>query len=105
MENGWSVLCSEGFDDNDARVVCRQLGFNNGRALAQGSFGKMYGRYIRANIDCQGTEDSILNCTYDKFRQCQKDNFLGYGAVSCYNGSLSQGETLYEAAVLPLCYS
>ena len=24
----WSAVCSEGWDNNDARVVCRQLGYN-----------------------------------------------------------------------------
>lgn len=26
--NAWSAICQSGWDDDDARVVCRQLGFS-----------------------------------------------------------------------------
>lgn len=58
-------------------------------ALAMGSFGTFYGKYVRPNVSCMGDENSILNCPYDKFRACQKDSFLGYAVVSCFNGTLS----------------
>lgn len=89
MEENWSVLCGEGFSDKEAKVVCIQLGFQDGMALAMGSFGTFYGKYVRPNVSCNGTEKSILECKYDKFRACQKDSFLGYAVVSCFNGSLS----------------
>ena len=90
MEEAWAVLCGEGFTDKEARVVCGQLGFQEGMALSLGSFGTFYGRYVRPNITCNGTEDSILDCAYDEFRGCQKDSFLGYAVVSCFNGVLDK---------------
>ena len=91
MEESWAVLCGEGFTNKEAKVVCGQLGFQDGMALALGSFGTFYGRYVRPNISCNGTEKTILDCSYDEFRGCQKDSFLGYAVVSCFNGKLSKG--------------
>ena len=91
MEESWAVLCGEGFTNKEAKVVCRQLGFQDGMSLALGSFGTFYGRYVRPNITCNGTEKSILDCKYDEFRGCQKDSFLGYAVVSCFNGKPSKG--------------
>ncbi|XP_033749618.1 deleted in malignant brain tumors 1 protein-like isoform X1 [Pecten maximus] len=89
MDQFWSVLCGEGFDNKDAMVICTQLGFLSGRALPPGSFGTFYGRYTWPNLNCTGNETKIEDCGYDRFRGCQRDNYLGYAAVSCYNGSLS----------------
>lgn len=99
MEENWSVLCGEGFTDKEARIVCRQLGFQDGMALAMGSFGTFYGKYVRPNVSCNGTESSILDCSYDKFRACQKDSFLGYAVVSCFNGSLNTGKRCVPSAL------
>lgn len=91
LEDNWSVLCGEGFTDKEANVVCRQLGFQDGMALGMSSFGTFYGKYVRPNVTCNGTESSILDCKYDKFRACQTDSFLGYAVVSCFNGAVSKG--------------
>ncbi|XP_052238674.1 scavenger receptor cysteine-rich domain superfamily protein-like [Dreissena polymorpha] len=90
MEDKWSVLCGEGFGNKLAQIVCFELGFQNGIALAMGSFNDIPTTYVRSNITCVGNESSILNCTYDKFRACQEDKFLNYAVVSCLNGSLSK---------------
>lgn len=90
MDQYWSVLCGEGFTDTDAKVICRELGFQYGRNLPKGTFGTFYGRYSRPNITCHGNESTILDCKYDELRSCQRENYLGYAAVSCYNGTLNK---------------
>ena len=35
MEDNWSVLCGEGFTNTEAKVVCKQLGFQVSGVWAQ----------------------------------------------------------------------
>ena len=30
VNNTWAIVCDNGFDNNNARVVCRQLGYSSG---------------------------------------------------------------------------
>ena len=96
MDQYWSVLCGEGFTDKEAMVICREMGFQYGRNLPKGTFGTFYGRYSRPNITCLGNESSILECKYDELRSCQRENYLGYAAVSCYNGTLNKSRPAYS---------
>lgn len=96
MDQYWSVLCGEGFTDKEAMVICREMGFQYGRNLPKGTFGTFYGRYSRPNITCLGNESSILECKYDELRSCQRENYLGYAAVSCYNGTLNKSRPAFS---------
>ena len=88
----WVALCGMGFTNNEARVVCRELGFQNGRALSRGAYGRFYSRsFVRRNITCTGREQSILNCSYSRGR-CYSYSNTGYASVHCYNGSLPTGK-------------
>ncbi|XP_055956391.1 deleted in malignant brain tumors 1 protein [Patella vulgata] len=84
----WTALCGTGFDDTEARVVCLEMGFSNGRPLPVGSYGNYYGTpYIRNNIACTGSESSILNCSYAG-STCSSYSYTNYASVACFNGSL-----------------
>ena len=32
-EKTWGTVCNDGWDDDDASVVCKQLGYNNGMTV------------------------------------------------------------------------
>ncbi|GFR51577.1 hypothetical protein Agub_g13998 [Astrephomene gubernaculifera] len=38
LEGAWGTVCNNGFNDQAARVVCRQLGYMGGRAVGIGNF-------------------------------------------------------------------
>ncbi|XP_071095519.1 uncharacterized protein [Haliotis cracherodii] len=87
--SSWQPLCGTGFDDTAAKVVCRELGFQNGRALPRGSYGTYYySTYLGSNITCTGNEASIRNCTLGS-GTCSRQGYTGYASVSCYNGTLN----------------
>lgn len=41
LNDTWSLICDDGFDDLTARKVCRELGFADGRAICCSAFGNI----------------------------------------------------------------
>ncbi|XP_064618875.1 deleted in malignant brain tumors 1 protein-like [Lineus longissimus] len=85
----WGRVCSSGFDDNDALVACRELHYTHGKYLGPGVFGNIYiSRIWMSDTQCQGNEDSILNCTYNSssLYSCRYD-YSDYASVMCYSGT------------------
>ncbi|XP_072048550.1 scavenger receptor cysteine-rich domain-containing protein DMBT1-like [Amphiura filiformis] len=64
--NSWGTICDNGWDDNDATVVCRQLGlpFSDAQATGGASFGEGSGTIWLNNVDCDGTETKLSDCIH-----------------------------------------
>ena len=61
----WGTVCDDYWDMNDARVVCRQLGFpNTVSALHSAHFGSGSGQVWLDNVGCSGSESTIVNCQH-----------------------------------------
>ena len=81
----WGTVCDDGWDNTDARVVCRQLGFVSS-AIPYGSayFGQGSGPIILANVTCTGSELTLARCRHLGIgitRSCTHSQDAG---VSCY---------------------
>ncbi|WAQ95384.1 DMBT1-like protein, partial [Mya arenaria] len=61
---GWGTICDDHFDDQDAKVVCRMLGFSDkrSRSLSGAYYGEGQGNIFIDELRCQGTEQDILEC-------------------------------------------
>ncbi|XP_071798711.1 scavenger receptor cysteine-rich domain-containing protein DMBT1-like isoform X1 [Asterias amurensis] len=65
-EGAWGTVCDDSWDDMDAQVVCRQLGFlGHARALESAHFGTGTGEILMDNVQCVGTELTLGACVAD----------------------------------------
>ena len=62
----WGTVCDDFWDINDANVVCRELGFSRATAAPHGAkYGQGSGTIWMDDVNCQGDETSLLQCTYN----------------------------------------
>ena len=84
----WGTVCDDGWDLNDAQVVCNELGVGRAIAAKHGAFyGKGSGNIWLDNMKCIGTEMTIRNCSYKGWRihNCGHKKDAG---VQCTSGNL-----------------
>ena len=78
---GWSQVCDEGWDETDATVLCKELGYMHGFAitnseLSNGDVATFTDAFWKFN--CTGNETTLANCT-------KADHWQGH----CTNGHLA----------------
>ena len=84
----WGTVCDDGWDDTDAGVVCRQLGFgSSGTAIGSAGFGQGSGPIWLDSVKCTGNESTLPRCGH-----------LGVGVIRSCNhyedaGVICSGET------------
>lgn len=85
----WGTVCDDGWDENDASVVCRELGYPGETMATKGSF---YGSAGTINIEmvgCYGNETRLSQCSY-KISAEQSDCRTGWlkeAGVICQAGN------------------
>ena len=62
----WGSVCSRGWDEADAMVVCRQLGFSTVEKKLYEGVEKGSGKIWISDAQCQGTEHSIGECFMER---------------------------------------
>ena len=82
----WGTVCDNGWDLNDAQVVCNELGFGNAVAATDRRF---YGQYRERtwldDLGCVGTELTIRNCSHRGWRKVDSC-YYGDAGVRCSLG-------------------
>ena len=91
LGNKWGTICRRGWDDMDATVACKQLGFNSDEGAYAFRPGLDDGPSMTWLIDvhCTGNERQIINCSYsndvNEDSMCTKFQDAG---VNCSTGIL-----------------
>ncbi len=76
----WGTVCDTMWDQNDANVVCRQLGYMRAERSSSGSeFGPSWGPVWMNNVACEGDETSLEYCGHNQWGvlECSHENEAG----------------------------
>ena len=62
----WGTICDDGWDLNDANVVCRELGYGGAtKAFRRSTFGRTFGQEVLLDdVGCTGEEDTVFDCEH-----------------------------------------
>ena len=83
----WGTVCDDGWDLNDAQVVCNQLGFDEVADVKHGAFyGQGSGRIWLNYLNCTGNELNIEECSHRGWgiENCSHSEDAG---VKCVTGN------------------
>ncbi|XP_036374390.1 antigen WC1.1-like [Megalops cyprinoides] len=78
--NAWGTVCDADFDQQDAEVVCRELGCGvPARLLGAAGFGKGEGQVWSEKLQCRGKESHICFCPTSRTQEqnCNRENYVG----------------------------
>ncbi|XP_055445182.1 antigen WC1.1-like [Bubalus kerabau] len=79
-QGSWGTICDNGWDLDDARVVCRQLGCGDAlNAMGSAHFGAGSGRILLNTLDCRGKESHVWKCPSQGWgvHNCSHENDAG----------------------------
>ena len=82
----YEFICDEGWDINDAHVVCRMLGYSGALdASVRSQYGIPYiENVVISNVQCTGTENSIYECPSDPNASCGRSRSAGVRCLGNY---------------------
>ncbi|CAB0044059.1 unnamed protein product [Trichogramma brassicae] len=85
-KGSWGNVCDDEWDELEARVVCRQLGYGSAqaRATTRGNFGQARRRYWMDDVICDGVEPELAKCRFNGWAKsdCRGDEAAG---VVCHH--------------------
>ena len=82
----YEYICDDGWDLNDAHVVCRMLGFSGAHdATFRSEYGQPNVHSVSlSNVQCSGTEDSIFDCPHEYNSNCIKSRIAGVQCLGMF---------------------
>ena len=83
----WGTVCHNGWDLNDAQVVCSELRLGSAISASNSAFyGQGGGKIWLANVECVGTEKTIGNCLHRGWGVLSACSHYKDAGVKCTSG-------------------
>jgi hypothetical protein len=83
---GGRPVCDDEHNAQNAKVVCRMLGYPYGQATVKSHFGRVSSTFKMDDVRCTGNEASLLDCRHNTVDDCGPDEGAG---VICSNSFFS----------------
>lgn len=64
LDGKWGQVCGNGFGSLDTTVICKTFGYANAGTVETGEHGIGSDPIVIGDVQCTGTETSLLHCTY-----------------------------------------
>uniref|UniRef100_A0A670HU34 Neurotrypsin n=1 Tax=Podarcis muralis TaxID=64176 RepID=A0A670HU34_PODMU len=78
----WGTICDDQWDDKDAEVICRQLGFSGSpKAVSWAQFGQGLGPILLDEVECSGNELSLDQCKKSSWEEHNCDHIEDAGVI------------------------
>uniref|UniRef100_A0A3B3X1Z3 Deleted in malignant brain tumors 1 protein n=1 Tax=Poecilia mexicana TaxID=48701 RepID=A0A3B3X1Z3_9TELE len=80
--DAWGTVCDNGWDMNDAQVVCRQLGCGTAVAAPRAAyFGKGMDKIWVDNVSCTGRKTYLTECPFSGFQAYSRSHSQDAGVI------------------------
>ncbi len=87
IHNIWGTVCDDSWTENEARVVCRQLGlpYHAAQAIGGAAFGQGSGHIWLDNVNCTGSESTLDLCRHAGWgkHDCEPSEDAGVACLDC----------------------
>ena len=100
----WGTVCDDGWDDTDAGVVCRQLGFGSsgtaigaaGAAITSSGYGDLPNPTLLDGITCTGNETTLASCAHYGVNITKNCKHSGVAGVNCTKAQCKYVQSMHK---------
>ncbi|XP_019848942.1 PREDICTED: deleted in malignant brain tumors 1 protein-like [Amphimedon queenslandica] len=110
VDGVWGSVCSSGWDTNDAKVICKQLGYLDSEPVVSlnGKYGVGDGPIYFSDLSCQGWEHTFTICSKSSYLHFTCSNIAIAGALctdGCTEGAVRLvGGSVNNEGTVEICH-